>query len=177
MLAAVPIKCANCGSNLEVTVEMTNFACGYCGASQIVERFGGTISLKLVSDAINRVQAGTDKTAAELALKRLSKELMEVEQAWTDTHSENSRKLDGNLKLFGGLWLGGIVICLLMSAPGGGAAVVAFLLGLGGTVGAIYLFLKQSAAIKAEFQITEQNLLKKGNDIERRIAQNKTLVD
>jgi hypothetical protein len=54
---------------------MTKFACGYCGAEQIVERRGGTVALKPIADAIARVQVGTDKTAAELALKRLPQEL------------------------------------------------------------------------------------------------------
>jgi len=48
---------------------MTEFACGYCGSNLIVERKGGTVSLKSVTDAIGKVQIGTDKTAAELALK------------------------------------------------------------------------------------------------------------
>ncbi len=80
MLAAIPLKCANCGANLEVTAEMSSFACGYCGASQVVERRGGTVSLRLVADAIGKVQLGTDKTAAELALKRLAGDLQVVEQ-------------------------------------------------------------------------------------------------
>jgi hypothetical protein len=54
---------------------MNKFACGYCGTEQILERSGGTISLKSVTDAIAKVQTGTDKTAAELALYRLPYEL------------------------------------------------------------------------------------------------------
>lgn len=70
----INLKCINCGAALEITPDMDVFACGYCGASQMVERRGGTVALKRVTDAISRVQVGTDKTAAELALNRLSGE-------------------------------------------------------------------------------------------------------
>ena len=40
----------------------------------LVQRRGGTVSLKAVTDAISKVQTGTDKTAAELALTRLDLE-------------------------------------------------------------------------------------------------------
>jgi DNA-directed RNA polymerase subunit RPC12/RpoP len=75
---AIPLKCVNCGAKLEITPDMDRFACGYCGTEQLVERKGGTIALKGVEEAISRVQVGTDKTAAELALPRLEKELEEV---------------------------------------------------------------------------------------------------
>lgn len=45
----------------------------------MVQRRGGTVSLKLVGEAIARVQAGTDRTAAELALIRLGAELENLE--------------------------------------------------------------------------------------------------
>lgn len=71
----INLKCTNCGANLEITSDMNLFACGYCGSQQLVERKGGTISLKKVTEAIEKVQVGTDKTAAELAIRRLSDEL------------------------------------------------------------------------------------------------------
>ena len=46
----------------------------------MVERRGGTVSLKIV-DAIQKVQAGTDKTAAELALRRLAEDLKQAKVA------------------------------------------------------------------------------------------------
>jgi ribosomal protein S27AE len=74
----VNLNCANCGGILEVHGDMDQFACGYCGSVQIVERRGGTVALRLVVDAVARVQVGTDRTAAELALVRLEKELATV---------------------------------------------------------------------------------------------------
>jgi predicted RNA-binding Zn-ribbon protein involved in translation (DUF1610 family) len=75
------LSCVNCGGKLQVSLDMTRFACGYCGTEQIVKRKGGTVALKGLTEAINRVQAGTDKTAAELALNRLSADLQAVNMA------------------------------------------------------------------------------------------------
>lgn len=77
----INLKCPSCAGALEVTSDMDRFACGYCGSEQMVVRQGGTVSLKLVTDAISRVQVGTDKTAAELALKRLEGEIRNAEDA------------------------------------------------------------------------------------------------
>ena len=48
MLKVIALKCSSCGLNVKITSEMSTFACGHCGASQIVERSGGTISLRLI---------------------------------------------------------------------------------------------------------------------------------
>ena len=83
-LKMVSLKCANYGGDLEIYGDMERFACGYCGSEQIVERRGGTIGLRLVVDAVARVQVGTDKTAAELALVRLDKELATDRAQWQE---------------------------------------------------------------------------------------------
>ncbi len=84
-LKVVNLKCASCGGALEIHPDMDQFACGYCGSEQLVERRGGTISLKRVIDAVTRVQTGTDKTAAELALVRLERELGTARQRWNES--------------------------------------------------------------------------------------------
>jgi len=66
----INLSCANCGSKLNVYDDMERFACSYCGTELIVQRRGGTVSLRAVTEAIKRVQIGTDKTAAELAIAR-----------------------------------------------------------------------------------------------------------
>jgi ribosomal protein S27AE len=77
-IRVLSLQCPNCAASLEVADDMQDFSCGYCGSRQSVIRRGGTVSLKLIGDAIARVQTGTDKTAAELALARLSKELVDT---------------------------------------------------------------------------------------------------
>ncbi len=69
----VPMKCPGCGAGLQISPTMESFACGYCGTSIRAVREGGTVAL--VAEAIARIQTGTNKTAAELALVRLKDDL------------------------------------------------------------------------------------------------------
>ncbi len=69
------LNCISCNGSLEILPDTNKFTCGYCGVQQIVERKGGIIQLEEFVDAISKVQSGTDKTAAELAIKRLTNEL------------------------------------------------------------------------------------------------------
>ena len=73
-ISIVSLKCPQCGGALQVSPEMQHFACGYCGGSVVVSRSGGTISLGL-EQVLANVQRGADKTAAELAIVRLEREL------------------------------------------------------------------------------------------------------
>ena len=80
----VTLKCTNCGGNLDIAADMESFACGYCGTKQVVQRRGGTVSLKPIGEAIARVQVGTDRTAAELAVRRLQEDLASLDKKWED---------------------------------------------------------------------------------------------
>jgi ribosomal protein S27E len=71
----ISLNCANCGAKLDVYDDMDRFFCSYCGTGLIVQRRGGTVALKAVTEAIKKVQIGTDKTAAELAIARYESEL------------------------------------------------------------------------------------------------------
>ncbi|MES2611010.1 MAG: hypothetical protein V4679_12260 [Pseudomonadota bacterium] len=75
------LSCANCSAPLEIEGELERFACSYCGTEQIVKRSGGVVWLKKVETAIRAVQKGTDRTAAELALVRLDRELEEAQES------------------------------------------------------------------------------------------------
>ncbi len=75
------LKCSGCGAPLEISSDIDDFSCSYCGAAQLVKRRGGTVSLSLIGDAIAKVQIGTDKAATELAIKRLRDDLMTLRQA------------------------------------------------------------------------------------------------
>lgn len=79
ILRTITLKCPSCGANLDITPDMTSFACGYCGTQQMVQRRGGSVSLKLIGEAIARVQLGTDRTTSELAIRRIREELASVE--------------------------------------------------------------------------------------------------
>ena len=90
----------------------TGFACGYCGSEQIVERRGGTIGLKLVVDGVARVQIGTDKTAAELAIVRLEKELATLNARWEEADKKFRLQNKSNSDLATAVMIGS-VLCLL----------------------------------------------------------------
>lgn len=71
----ITLSCPSCGARLEVTQDIERFACAHCGREHIVKRGGGIVSLSPVVDALRKVEVGVDKTAAELAIVRLQKEI------------------------------------------------------------------------------------------------------
>jgi ribosomal protein S27E len=70
----VKLGCGNCGGELEVYDDVERFACGHCGAAMEVQRRGGTIALRIVTEAVRTAQTGTEPGAAEFALQRLKEE-------------------------------------------------------------------------------------------------------
>ena len=79
MSDVVVLTCPSCGGKLQITADIDRFACAYCGTEQIVKRGDGIVSLAPVVAGLKRVQAGVDKTAAELAISRLTAEIKELE--------------------------------------------------------------------------------------------------
>jgi ribosomal protein S27AE len=72
------LKCVNCGAGLEVKQDISEFACGYCGIQQQVERGGGIVSLRRVEEALDDVKLGTNRAASELAIARLQTDIAAV---------------------------------------------------------------------------------------------------
>jgi ribosomal protein S27E len=91
----IKLSCANCGGELEVYDDMERFACGYCGTEIAVERRGGTIVLKSISQPVKNMPAGTDKTSAELALMRLKEEAKNLSKRYDAMMKE---KIERNKK-------------------------------------------------------------------------------
>jgi hypothetical protein len=110
---------------------MERFACGYCGAEMLVQRRGGTIALKALTEAITRVQVGTDRTAAELALIRLEKELGQLRTKRSEMAARLPR--DGELGWSTGCIgiLGAIVVGVLLVASSASPNTIPPLLPLG----------------------------------------------
>lgn len=71
----ITLTCPSCGGKLEVTPDLEQFACGYCGKEHIVKRGGGIASLAPLVENIKKVQHGVDRTASELAIKRIKDEI------------------------------------------------------------------------------------------------------
>lgn len=77
-MRVLKLTCAGCSAPLEIGDDIERFTCSYCRTPQLVERSGGVVVLKKLEGAISAVQRGTDRTAAELAIPRLTKELAEA---------------------------------------------------------------------------------------------------
>jgi DNA-directed RNA polymerase subunit RPC12/RpoP len=75
----VTLTCPSCGGKLQITKDIDRFACGHCGSEHVVKRAGGIVALAPVVEGLAKVQAGTDKTAAELAIVRLTQEIAALE--------------------------------------------------------------------------------------------------
>lgn len=91
----VTLSCPNCGGKLQITNDLERFACSYCGTEQIVRRSGGIIALAPIVYEISKVKAGVDKTAAELAIKRLKEEINDLQNQYSTLYSERSSSTTG----------------------------------------------------------------------------------
>jgi ribosomal protein S27AE len=76
----ISLTCPSCGGKLQITNDIERFACGNCGNELLVRRFGNAISLAPVVAEIKKVKEGVDRTASELAIPRLKREIEELGQ-------------------------------------------------------------------------------------------------
>lgn len=77
----IALTCPTCGGKLEIGNGIERFACSYCGNEHLVNRQGNIVYLSPVVDGLQSIQVGTDKTASELAIVRLNKEINEIGEA------------------------------------------------------------------------------------------------
>jgi hypothetical protein len=75
----ISLTCPSCGGKLQITPDIERFACQNCGNEHIVRRSGGIVSIAPIEAGLSKIQAGTDKTAAELAYKRTKEEFQDME--------------------------------------------------------------------------------------------------
>lgn len=71
----ISLTCPTCGGRLQITDDVERFACVYCGVEHLVRRGGGIVTLAPVMDGLRQVQAGIDRAASELAVRRLEGEI------------------------------------------------------------------------------------------------------
>jgi predicted RNA-binding Zn-ribbon protein involved in translation (DUF1610 family) len=74
----ITLTCPSCGGKLKVTDQIHLLACRNCGNEHMVHRDAGMIYLAPLTQDVRHIRIGVDKTAAELAVVRLSKELVEL---------------------------------------------------------------------------------------------------
>ena len=157
------------GQSWRSTQDMERFACGYCGTDMIVQRRGGTVVLRLVQEAIKKVQIGTDKTAAELAIVRYERELQELQRSLA-VAQKNSDKSVGCVTMIGfGVFFFGVMNVagdVYHSSSVGGGVVLIF-------VAAAILFF----AYKSEGKSEPSPIKRRIEFVKKQIAEKKRLVD
>ena len=80
----IPLTCPSCGGKLEITEDIQQFACAHCGIEYLINRSTSVISLTPLVREIRKVQSGVDKTASELAIMRLKKEITFLENEFEE---------------------------------------------------------------------------------------------
>lgn len=75
----ITLSCPACGGKLQISDDIQRFVCAHCRNEHIVRRGGGVVSIAPIVEGLGRVQQGTDRTAAELAIARLTKEIADLE--------------------------------------------------------------------------------------------------
>lgn len=103
----IPINCPGCGAALKISPDMDVFACGYCGQSLRAVHRGGTVSLQRIADAMARVKNNTDRTASELALRRLDGELRKIRSAQRTAEDCITKLVPEKFKVFDYSWVMG----------------------------------------------------------------------
>jgi transcription elongation factor Elf1 len=88
----VTLSCPTCGGKLQITADIERFACAHCGNEHIVKRAGGIIALAPVVESLQKVQTGVDKTASELAIQRLTREISELERYYSQLWDARLKK-------------------------------------------------------------------------------------
>jgi DNA-directed RNA polymerase subunit RPC12/RpoP len=57
----IKLSCNSCGAKLELTDDIDRFSCMHCGSEWLVNKGGGTASLKPVEEKLERLEEKTDK--------------------------------------------------------------------------------------------------------------------
>jgi len=71
----VTLTCPSCGGKLKITPDIDRFACAHCGNEHVVMRSEGVVALKPLQDSLTGLARATDRTASEMAIKRIREEI------------------------------------------------------------------------------------------------------
>lgn len=71
----ISLKCSNCSANLELSDKLNRFICNYCGTEQLLVHGTDGYSFQRLEQKLENIEKVAEKSAAELALKRLREDL------------------------------------------------------------------------------------------------------
>lgn len=86
----ITLTCPTCGAKLKLGIDTNLVYCTSCGNEHLVQRGDGSIYLAPMAANVAQIRTGVDKTAAELAIVRLEKEL--------EAAAQQHEQMEGNLK-------------------------------------------------------------------------------
>jgi hypothetical protein len=76
----VTLSCPSCGGKLQISGDINRFTCASCGNEHIVNRSGGVISVSPVVNELKKINSSVGSTAAELAIVRIDKEILNLQK-------------------------------------------------------------------------------------------------
>jgi predicted RNA-binding Zn-ribbon protein involved in translation (DUF1610 family) len=77
----ITLTCPTCGGKLDISPGLDRFACAHCGNEHLVKRSEGVIALQPLTESLGGLRRATDRTASEMALRRLAEELADLKEA------------------------------------------------------------------------------------------------
>lgn len=123
MTEFISLTCPSCGGKLQITSDIERFACANCGNEHLVKRSGGIISLQPVLQKLNEVQASAEKTASELAIPRIERELGRLHQQKRQIEMSASQSASPYLIIGSGVAIIALLITVFTSFQNGLANV------------------------------------------------------
>lgn len=146
----ITLSCPACGGKLQITKDIDRFACAHCGQEHLVRREGGIVYLAPLVEGIQRIQTGVDKTAAELAVVRLTKEIGEIENRFRTISAYPLNDLQAPSFWEKSLPILSSIVLLIGFFSLSGAGLFLILLAIAGLVTAGVLNTKRTRAIQAQ---------------------------
>jgi DNA-directed RNA polymerase subunit RPC12/RpoP len=77
----ITLTCPTCGGKLQIMPALDRFACAHCGNEHLVKRSEGVIALQPLTESLGDLRRATERTASEMAMRRLADELMDLREA------------------------------------------------------------------------------------------------
>jgi Ca2+/Na+ antiporter len=136
------LTCPSCGGKLQITSDIDRFSCGHCGNELIVQRSGGVITIAPVVEGLREVKASVDRTASELAIPRLEREIALLTNELDSSEEQAKKERRSNLFFLIILFFG--LVALLDKIHGFG-----FIIGVLALV-VLFIFANKKAQEKAQ---------------------------
>jgi len=174
-IGTITLKCLNCGANLRIGAAIVEFACEYCGASQVVLRDGGIVCLQLLSAKVDRIRETVDRTAAELGIHRLNGELEELEEKYNRLEESDRGQKELIKQLFFALF-GVVCISGLVASGYAGSIIPAALFILTGGIVLFFIWRRIVSGMTSDFDRGSKHLIDRGSDIKKRIIEHEKIV-